>query len=65
MYIENVVEKMRNCSLGTISPLFSQNFVSCCFHVSTGTRFSLRDKRLYEISEVNITRVDCTVNFRY
>ena len=28
------------------------------FHVSTRTRFSLRDKRLFEISEVEITRVD-------
>ena len=27
--------------------------------VKTGTRFSLRDKRLFEISEVAITRVDC------
>ena len=30
------------------------------FHVKTGTRISLRDKRLFEISEVEITRVDCT-----
>ena len=29
------------------------------FHVSAGTRFSLRDKRLFEISEVEITRVNC------
>ena len=27
--------------------------------VKTGTRFSLRDKRLFEISEFEITRVDC------
>ena len=37
------------------------------FHGKTGTRFSLRDKRLLEISEVEITRVDCisrlVVNF--
>ena len=33
------------------------------FHVKTGTRFSLRDKRLFEISEVEITRVDC--NYKY
>ena len=31
------------------------------FHVKTGTIFSLRDKRLFEISEVEITRVDCIV----
>ena len=30
------------------------------FHVKTGTRFSARDKRLFEITEVEITRVDCT-----
>ena len=29
------------------------------FHVKTGTRFSFRDTRLCEISEVAITRVDC------
>ena len=27
--------------------------------IKTGTRFSLRDKRLFEISEFEITRVDC------
>ena len=46
--------------LRAISPLFHN---ICCmllnFHVKTGTRFSLRDKRLFEISEVEITRVDC------
>ena len=31
------------------------------FYVKTGIRFSLRDKRLFEIIEVEITRVDCTV----
>ena len=30
------------------------------FHVKTGTRFALRGKRLFEISEVEITRVDCS-----
>ena len=29
------------------------------FCVKTRTRFSLRDKRLFEITEVEITRVDC------
>ena len=29
------------------------------FDVKTGIRFSLRDKRLFEITEVEITRVDC------
>ena len=32
------------------------------FYVKTRIRFSLPDKRLFEISEVEITRVDCTVN---
>ena len=42
--------------------LFSAIFYSLLldFHVYKGTRFSLRDKRLFEISEVEITRVDCT-----
>ena len=41
--------------------LFSTIFcyVFLDFHVKTGTRISLRDKRLFEISEVEITRVDC------
>ena len=29
------------------------------FHVKPGTRVSLRDKRLFDISEIEITRVDC------
>ena len=28
------------------------------FYVKTGIRFSIRDKRLFEITEVEITRVD-------
>ena len=40
--------------------LFSTTFcyLSLDFHVKTGPRFSLRDKRLFEISEVKIVRVD-------
>ena len=34
------------------------------FHVKTGTRFSPQDKRLFEITEVEITRVDC-ISFIY
>ena len=30
------------------------------FYVETMIRFSLRDKRLFEITEVEITRVDCS-----
>ena len=29
------------------------------FYVKRGIRFSLRDKQLFEITEVEITRVDC------
>ena len=35
------------------------------FYVKTGIRFSIRDKRLFEITEVEITRVDCNVNMLY
>ena len=31
------------------------------FYVKTGIRFSLRDKRLFEITEVEITRADCNL----
>ena len=58
--LKNIVEKRRNCSLGAISPLFHNIFyILLDFHVKAGTRFSLRDKRLFEISEVEITRVNC------
>ena len=33
------------------------------FYLKTGIRFSLRDKRLFEITEVEITRVDCNIIF--
>ena len=33
------------------------------FYVKTGIRFSLRDKRLFEITEVEITRVNCNFSF--
>ena len=33
------------------------------FDVKTGIRFSLRDKLLFEITEVEITRVDCSLSF--
>ena len=34
-----------------------------CNYVKTRIRFSLRDKWLFEITEVEITRVDCNVIF--
>ena len=39
------------------STIFCRLLVDHCF--KTGDRFSLRYKRLFEISEVEITRVDC------
>ena len=33
------------------------------FLVKTGIRFSFREKRLFEITEVEITRVDCSFLF--
>ena len=36
-------------------------FLLLDFHVKTGTRISLRDKRLFETSEDEITGVDCSV----
>ena len=64
MYIENIVEKGRNCSPGAISPLFHNIYnLILDFCVLTRTRFFLRDKRLFEITEVEITKVDCIKNF--
>ena len=34
------------------------------FYVKTGIQFSLRDKRLFEITEVEITKVDCIFNLK-
>ena len=42
---------------------YPQYFITwCLISVKTGIRFSLRDKRLFEITEVEITRVDCICN---
>ena len=35
------------------------------FYVKTGVRFSNREKRLFEITEVEITRVDCIMLLEY
>ena len=55
---------------GEIAPqeqflLFSTIFCNLIFDfcVKTRTRFSLRDKRLFEITEVEITRVDCIYHY--
>ena len=51
------MEKRRKEQFLLFSTKFCYLFLE--FHVKTGTRISLRDKRLFEISEVEITRVDC------
>ena len=38
-------------------------YLTLYFFVKTGMRFSLRDKRSFEITEVEITRVDCICLF--
>ena len=55
------MEKRRNCSLRAISSLFHNILSVVRFSYLKGTRFSLRDKRLFEVSEVEITRVDCII----
>ena len=41
-----------------LSTIFS--YLMLDFYVKTSIRFSLRDKRLFEITEVETTRVDCS-----
>ena len=41
-----------------LSTIFSN--LTLDFYVKTRIRFSLRDKGLFEITEAEITRVDCT-----
>ena len=60
-YVETIVEKR-----GEIAPeeqFFLLSTIFCYlmldFYVETRIRFSLRDKRLFEIIEVEIRRVDC------
>ena len=43
------------------STIFS-TYMMLDVYVKTGIRLSLRDKRLFEITEVEITRVDCIIN---
>ena len=43
-----------------LSTIFCYLMLDFC--VKTRIRFSLRDKRLFEITEVEITRVDCNLS---
>ena len=62
IYVENIVEKGRNCSSEAISPLIHNfSYLMLDFCVKTRRSFSLRNKRLFEITEVEITRVDCNL----
>ena len=45
------------------STIFYCLLVDLC--VKTGTRFSLRDKRLFKISKFEITVVDCSFKIRF
>ena len=54
------MEKRRNCSEGAISLLF-HNILLLVSRSLCVSRFSLRDKPLFEISEFEITRVDCNL----
>ena len=51
------MEKGRNCSPGAISPLF-HNILYPDFRFLYLNKDQIRDKRLFEITEVEITRVD-------
>ena len=59
--ILKIVRKKEKLILRSNFSSFSQYFVTWCqiYMLKAGTRFSLRDKRLFDISEVEITRVDC------
>ena len=56
------MEKRRNCSLGAISPLFHNIFLHVVRFSCLGrVQILLRDKRIFEISEFEIARVNCSV----
>ena len=45
-----------------LSAVFCYMYLMLDFYAKTRSRFSLRDKRLFEITEVEITRVDCILH---
>ena len=61
--ISKILWKRREIAPGEQFLFFSTIFCYLLsdFHVSVGTKFSLRDKRSFEISEVEITRVSCII----
>ena len=46
-----------------LSTIFS--YLMLDFYVKTRIRFSLRDKLFFEVTEVEITRVDCIFTYRH
>ena len=58
LYKRGEIAPKEQCLLFSI--IFCCLLIDIC--VKTGTKFSLRDKRLLEVSEVEITRVDCMLN---
>ena len=60
IYIKNYCGKGEKSLLKSNCSSYPQYFYPLVrFYVRTGTRISLRGKRLFEITEVEITRVDC------
>ena len=60
IYVKNIMEKGKIApeeQFLLLSTIFCYLILDFC--VKTRIRFSLRDKRLFEITEVEITKVDC------
>ena len=64
IYIENIVERKETApqQFLPLSTIFC--YLVLHFYVETMIRFSLRDKRSFEIIEVEITRTDC-MSYKY
>ena len=67
MYVENIVEKGEIAPEEQFLPLSTIfYYLMLDFYVKkTGIRFSVRDKRLFEITEVETTRVDSKSRVRH
>ena len=63
IYVENIVKKGRSApeeQFLLLSAIFC--YLMLDFYVNTRIRFSLRDKRLFKITKVKITSVDCIIS---
>ena len=56
-YFEKEEKLLIMSNFSSYPQIFCYQLLDC--HVKTGTRFLPRDKRLFEITEVEITRADC------